>query len=118
MTRVIRLFPVWAAVALTATLSVAACAQSRPETLTDIAEPITDPGWLRFRANANVDPATFFDRYSRLLELSPDTRMRLVSTSPDAGADVIAPLALQQRSHHWRSSIESRSIRKSCAAGR
>jgi len=85
--RVIRLFLVWTAVALTATLSVAACAQSRPEALTDIAEPITDPGWMRFRANANVDPATFFDRYSRLLELSPDTRMRLVSTSPDAGGE-------------------------------
>ena len=55
----------------------------QPRTITDLAEPITSPGWIRFRTDVKVDPATFFERYGRLLELSQGTTMRLTSTSPD-----------------------------------
>jgi len=45
--------------------------------------PTAEPGWLRFRADAVVDPRTVASRYAESLQLAPGTDMRLVDETTD-----------------------------------
>jgi Zn-dependent metalloprotease len=71
---------------ISATLVAAmfACApKPRPEALTEVAAPITSPGWIRFRPEADVDARSFLSRYAASLQLAQGTEMRPVSEETD-----------------------------------
>ncbi|UVJ41802.1 hypothetical protein NVV94_13865 [Pseudomonas sp. LS1212] len=55
----------------------------KPDKLTDVAAPITSPGWIRFRPEAQVDARSFMSRYGSSLQLAEGTKMRPVSEQTD-----------------------------------
>lgn len=55
----------------------------KPDKLTDVAAPITSPGWIRFRPEAQVDARGFMARYGSALQLAEGTKMRPVSEQVD-----------------------------------
>jgi Zn-dependent metalloprotease len=64
--------------------ALSGCAHKpRPDALTEVAAPITSPGWIKFRPEANVDARSFMSRYAASLQLSEGSEMRAVSEETD-----------------------------------
>jgi Zn-dependent metalloprotease len=69
-----------------ALLAVASCTpRTRPpaDPLAQVAVPTTAPGWVRFRADADVPPREFVTRHAGTLQLAKGTQMRLVAEDTD-----------------------------------
>ena len=63
---------------------VSGCGQKSPsEKLADVTEPITSPGWIRFKPEANIDARNFLAGYAEALHLPEGTTMRSVSEETD-----------------------------------
>ena len=63
---------------------VSGCGQKSPsEKLADVTEPITSPGWIRFKPEANIDARNFLVGYAEALHLPEGTTMRSVSEETD-----------------------------------
>ena len=75
-----------AALVVVMLLGAASCTvgvRGRSDSLAQVAMPTAEPGWLRFRADASVDPRSVTSRYAESLQLAPGTDMRLVDETTD-----------------------------------
>lgn len=67
-------------------LSICSCqkqAQKGAPDITDIAEPVTTPGWIKFKPEAKVNPRTVFSDHFDIFHLPPGNEMRLQSEETD-----------------------------------
>lgn len=77
---------------------LAACSALPPQQpLFDAAEPVTSPGWIRLRPEANEPPREFFFRHAHELQLAEGTEMAVTREETDELG--IVHLRFQQR---WR----------------
>ncbi len=58
-------------------------AEKRTTDITDIAEPVTTPGWIKFKPEAKVNPRTLFTDYPAIFHLSPGNEMRVKAEETD-----------------------------------
>lgn len=67
-------------------LGISSCekhAQKRVPDITDIAEPVTTPGWIKFKPDAKVNPRTLFSDHPDIFHLAPGNEMRLQTEETD-----------------------------------
>jgi len=59
-----------------------------PASLAELAERVEDSGAITFRRDLEINPHTIFERYGALFDLPPNTTMRLVEDTREAGGNI------------------------------
>jgi Zn-dependent metalloprotease len=55
----------------------------KEKNITDIAEPVLAPGWIKFKEGANINPKTLFKDYPNIFQIAPGNEMVIVSEEND-----------------------------------